>query len=269
MTNNSYRLVMAAVTTFVTVTLVGCNTRPYVTKDRFDKGLVLILPGIEEHTGHSAMIRKGLYDGGLPYALEIYQWHKCAFGTAYAFDESGARSKARQLVERIADYRKEHPKLPVFLVGHSGGGAIVVFAAEETPEETPVDGIISISPALGPEYDLTRAVKGCRGNMAVCSASNDVFLRTLTTAGQNFDGTKGATAGQEGFRLPADASPERAAAFGRVRQIKWDASMAGQGNRGGHFGWTNPPWVASSLARQTADPARMGRIDHSPELRFS
>ena len=125
---------------------------------------------------------------------------------------------------------------------------MAVFVAEATPAGEPLDGVILLAPALGPEYDLKNALAGSGGRMLSCSASNDFLLRTLTTVGQNFDGTKGKTAGQTGFKLPASADGERGEAFTMLRQLHWDLSMLKKGNWGGHFGWADPIWVRDVLA---------------------
>ena len=125
---------------------------------------------------------------------------------------------------------------------------MAVFVAETMPAGEPLDGVILLAPALGPEYDLTNALAGSGGRMLSCSASNDFLLRTLTTVGQNFDGAKGKTAGQTGFKLPAGAGEKRSEAFTMLRQLHWDLAMLRKGNWGGHFGWADPIWVRDALA---------------------
>ncbi len=235
----------------------GCNTRPYVTQERWNRGLVVILPGIEGPSVHNANIRRGLYDGGLPYALEIYNWHGGKFGPYYAFDEPEARIRAGELAAHIRRYRREYPQRPVFVVGHSGGGAITVFTAEEFAADVPLDGVMMLAPALSPYYDLTRAVAGAGGHIVNCCAPNDYFLKSLTSAGRNFDGEKGDTAGQEGFKLPEDASVETREAFTRLVQIHWSRDMRQESNRGGHNGWTNPSWIAATIVPIIDDWAGM------------
>jgi len=243
------RLPLACVTlTFFAATFVGCGESRYVADDRLDKGLVVILPGIEGPGPGSWAIRKGLDDSGLPYALEVYDWREGRLGAAYAFDEPASRKRAHEIALHMDSYRRTHAGEPVFVVGHSGGGALGAFVAEEFDSRPPLNGVILMEPALGPEYDLTEAIHGAGGHLAVTSAETDVLLRSLTTIGQNFDGAKGRTAGQDGFRLPPDAPPERVAAFGKLCQIRWDASMLKDANWGGHMGCTSPPWVASTIA---------------------
>jgi pimeloyl-ACP methyl ester carboxylesterase len=229
-------------------TLTGCTESRYVADDRLDKGLVLILPGIEGPGPGSWAVRKGLEDGALPYALEVYDWRDGRLGAAYAFDEPASRKRAEEIALHIDAYRRTHIGKPVFVVGHSGGGALAAFVSEAIDEKAPLNGVILMEPALSPEYDLTKAIQGAGGHFAATSAESDVLLRSLTTVGRNFDGIRGRTAGQDGFQLPPDAWPERRAAFEKVCWIRWDASMLKEANWGGHMGCTSPPWVASALA---------------------
>jgi pimeloyl-ACP methyl ester carboxylesterase len=227
--------------------LAGC-ANPYMSAERKDSGLIVILPGIEGPGALNMSLRDGLDRSGLPQALEIYDWRAGRFGASYAFDQAAGRQRAVELDEHIDEYRRDYPGRPVFVVGHSGGGAIAVFTAEEAALGTPLEGAILLAPALGPRYDLTQAIRGCQGRLVNCYSQGDVFLRTMTTAGRNLGGARGRTAGQEGFELPPDASPERRKAFGQLTQIEWTAEMARYGHFGEHLGWVARPWVREYLA---------------------
>ncbi len=228
----------------------GCtaNVPPYVTDQRLEQGLIVILPGIEGPSANNANIRQGLMDAALPYAMEIRNWHGWRAGASYAFDQPACRRQATELAERIAAYRAAHPGRPVFVVGHSAGGAIAVFLAEAMPPDQPLDGVITLAPALSPHYDLTAAIEGSSGNLLNCFTRTDLLLKGLTTAGRNLDGASGATAGHEGFSLPEGAPPRRREAVGYLEQIEWDTSMVKSGNLGGHLGWANAGWVGEYLA---------------------
>ena len=79
--------------------------------------------------------------------------------------------------------------------------------------------MVILEGALGPEYDLTKAIQGSRSHIVNCYCWNDVFLWGLTVVGHNVDGSAGRTAGQEGFCLPKNASKERVLAFASVKEI--------------------------------------------------
>lgn len=234
---------------FTGMLLVGCGSpAAYITTERKDKGLILLLPGIEGPSMNTTLIGRGLAEGALPYAIETYDWREGRIGAQFAFDQAASRECARAVASHVANYRSEYPGRPVFVVGHSGGGAMAVFAAEAMPKSAPLDGVVVLSGPLDPRYDLTKAVRGSSEHLVNSYAWNDFFLRSLTTMGGNMDGTHGATAGQEGFTLPKGASRERALAFAHVVQIAWDRSMVRYSNWGGHFGCTHPRWVAAKIA---------------------
>ncbi|MCG3179432.1 MAG: hypothetical protein BIFFINMI_01767 [Phycisphaerae bacterium] len=229
----------------------GCsanNEAPYVTPERLDSGLIVILPGLEGPSMNNSDQQQGLYDSGLPYAIHIYDWIGSQVGVSYAFDQPACRRKAAEVAAFIADYQAHHPGRPVFLLGHSGGGAIAVFAAEAMPEGHALAGLVTMAAALSPEYDLSKALVHCGGRMANFYTPTDWFLRGLTGIGQNLDGVPGATAGYDGFRLPANGSAQRARLFSSLRQISWNSSMIQRGNLGGHFGWASHNWIMADLA---------------------
>ena len=64
-------------------------------------------------------------------------------------------------MRRIVDYRKSHPGRPIYLIGHSGGGALSVLTLERLPPGTTVTGAMLLNAALSPGYDLS-AVLGTR-----------------------------------------------------------------------------------------------------------
>jgi pimeloyl-ACP methyl ester carboxylesterase len=145
-------------------------------------------------------------------------------------------------------YRREWPGRPVVLVGHSGGGAIAVFAAEAV-NGAPLTGIVALAPALGPGYDLSAALSRTRMGIVNFHAANDYFLKTIIHVGFNFDDDRRRTAGADGFTIPRDLTPAARDLYDdRLKQIAWKPSMLKQGNWGGHFGWTGSLWIAHNLA---------------------
>lgn len=248
-------VLLAVAGALMTALAGGCdvNGPPHVTPARLDRGLIVILPGIEGTSANNVAIRAGLRQADIPAATEIYDWTRFGRGAAMAFDQSAARRKAHEIATHIDTYRRAHAGRPVVVIGQSGGGAMAVFVAESISQgvrqqtSRPLDGVILLAPALSPGYDLTVAIAGCGGRMVSCYAQTDVMLRTLTTLGRNFDGVPGPTAGQSGFVLPPGSPGDRRAAFDQLRQIAWDNSMLRQGNYGGHLGWSSPAWVAHQL----------------------
>ncbi len=217
------------------------NSGRYVSPDRLAGGLVVVLPGIEGPSLYTAGLRAGL--GDLPAAVMVHHWAGFWPGLVCALSVQAARRRAGRMVAMIGDYRRAYPGRAVVLVGHSGGAAIAILAAQALGPGDPLDGLIALATPLSPDYDLTGALAGLRRPMVACHSRLDLQLRMLTGIGGNFDRRFGRTAGQQGFEPPGQAGPD-----GRLVQIAWDRSMIADGHWGGHVGWTSPPWVRRHLA---------------------
>lgn len=173
----------------------------FVNEERADKGLVVILPGIEGESSANHDIRKGLREGGIPYALAIYRWGSGSM-LANQTDVSGNRRRADELAGRIATYQSKYPDRPVFLVGHSAGGGMAVFALESLagiPGAKPVDGVFLLSASISADYDLSPALRMTRRGLANVSNPEDQLLKGGTATFGNVDGEKGDSAGRTGF----------------------------------------------------------------------
>ena len=251
----------------------GCaNNAKYATPARFDNGLVIILPGIEGPSPFNIGIRDGLIDGGLTWAVLVHDWHPRRMGAIYAFSHERSRRAALDVARSVDAYRRAWPGRPVVIVGHSGGAAIAVFAAEALKGE-PLTGIIALAPALGPDYDLSVALSHTRMGIVSFNAPNDYFLKTIIHIGFNFDDDRRRTAGADGFAVPSDLCPAGLEMYQeRLKQFAWKPSMLKQGNWGGHFGWTGSVWVAHNLVlllESWADgPVGLPPLAQSPEHTF-
>jgi pimeloyl-ACP methyl ester carboxylesterase len=225
--------------------LVGCVDRQvYLTPDRLHRGLVVVLPGIEGRSRLNEAITVGLVEGGVNWAIEIDDWT----GTGLLinlYTEQRNRKIASQLAGRIERYRRKYPGRPVVLIGHSGGGAIAVWAAEALPADQTVDGLILINASLSPGYDLRGALMRTRRGIVNFYSSGDWLLLGLgTTFTGTMDREHGASAGMVGFNVPDTAPGE----YRRLYQIGWSAQMARTGHTGGHFASSASRFAARYIA---------------------
>ncbi len=175
---------------------------------RIDRGLVVILPGIEGKGISSESIREGLLEGGVSYWIETFQWGMPVPGLGMAFNQMDVgrnRDQAEKLAIRIYEYQRAYPGRPIFLVGHSGGSGVAVFALESMSrlrDAKPVSGAILIASSLSANYNLSPALKNTR--YGIVSVSNPFDLAVLgigTAAMGNVDGTRSASAGRTGFAM--------------------------------------------------------------------
>ncbi len=243
--------------------VAGCGVRDLQTPFRYQQGLVIVLPGIEGQSGLNASIARGLARGGVPSAIEIYDWTLA--GTASWLinlaGESRNRQHAERLALRIVAYQKQHPGRPVHLIGHSGGGGVAVFALEALPADRPVTGALLLAPALSPEYDLTRALQRTRHGIWNFYSGQDVgFLGVGTTLFGTIDREHGAAAGAVGFREPATLKPEGRRYYRtRLHQVRYTPRMARSGHGGGHTGW-----ASQEFAREWLAPLIYAQVEPSP-----
>jgi pimeloyl-ACP methyl ester carboxylesterase len=232
--------------------------------ERLDRGLALVLPGIDGQGPINWGIARGLADGGWPGAILVHDWTTGLWPLLAYHLRAGRRNrrKAVALAGVIASYQDEHPGQPVYLVGHSGGGALAVWALEALPKNRTIAGAILLGPALSPGYKLGAALtKVEHGIWNFWSPLDVFFLAAGTLALGTIDGPHAIAAGCRGFRLPegVDAATTE---FYRTRlfQVPYRLGMAGRFHLGGHVGCCNRVFVAESVAPLLAEPTAPSRV---------
>lgn len=181
----------------------GADSSVYMSPQRKDNGLVIILPGIEGRSGFNANIRRGIVDSGLDYAVTIYSWGRpvpLVGPLMNQMDVLGNRLAGNRLADYIEEYQNAHPGKPVWIIGHSGGGGIAIFAAEGLEAGHQVDGLILLSASISKDYPLGPALQKVRGPIVNFYNPDDGALLGLgTTITSNVDGRRGPSAGLKGF----------------------------------------------------------------------
>jgi hypothetical protein len=221
------------------------------TPERLDRGLVLVLPGIECESCINHSIVRGLADGGVPLAIEIFDWTTGVI-LLFQYHLRGWRRNLRQaerLARRIVEYRKAYPGRPVYLIGHSGGGAMSVLGLERLPAGATVTGVVLLEAAISPGHDLSVALaKTERGIWNVRSMLDAFFCGLFTIIGGTVDGRHTLAAGMIGFRRPAvlDAAGNELYAT-RLHDVPFRAEMCSAFHFGGHMGPTNRVFVAERI----------------------
>jgi len=216
--------------------------------ERLDRGLVLILPGIEGRSFLNVSLMAGLLDAGLPYAMEIVDWTTGCFMLAIYHLRASKRNRrvAGQIANRVVEYRRQYPGRPVWLIGHSAGGAMSLLTAEFLPAEPSLTGIVLLAPAMSSHYSCDAAMQRTElGIWNFYSAGDVLFLGMGTLVFGTFDGVHLPGSGCIGFAHRTD--PSRAATC-RLRQIPYRLGMISQFNLGGHFGCMHRVFVAEMIA---------------------
>lgn len=215
--------------------------------ERLDKGLILVLTGIEGYSFLNVGILCGLIDGGVEHAVDIVDW-TTGKKFLYLYHLRGwTRNNrvAKELAERINDYQDQYPGRPVWLVGHSGGGGMALLTAAALPEDRHVTGIVLLAAAVSPTFDLHPvATRVARGIWNYYSQLDWFFLSFGTMLLGTMDGRHVCAAGAAGFRGP---TADELVKNGSLIQRPWRWRMLSQFHLGEHFGCAHRVFIAEEI----------------------
>lgn len=219
------------------------------TPERLDRGLVIVLPGIEGLSHLNRRMARGLALGGVTQAIEIYDW---TYGQLWQLWSLRSRRRhteqATLLAGKIAAYQNEYPGRPVHLVGHSGGGAMIAYTLEALEPERKITSGIMLVPALSPSYSMRVAVSRTeRGIWNFCSHGDFMFLGAATLLCGTTDGRHCVAAGNRGFspRVVEDAAHSKQAV---LRNVPYQWNMLTTGHWGGHLSISSARFIARDVA---------------------
>ena len=241
------RSVVAAILMAAALSAVGCqadsdNALQYITDQRMQQGLVIVLPGIEGESEMNRDIRRGLDSAGVFRAIPIHRWGfpvPVAGMLVNQVDFIGNRLRSGDIAKMIVTYQDNHPGMPVYVVGHSGGGGMAVFAAEALPDGYQVDGLVLLSASISSAYDLTKALAHTKNGILNVYNHNDAGLLAVgTTVMGNVDGIHGPSAGLIGF----DTDNRH---YSRLYQFNVTQINSGDDP---HFSTTRIPFVSTYVA---------------------
>ena len=237
------------------------------TAERLDRGLVLVLPGVEGESFLNHSIVRGLADGGVQAAIEIFDWTTGVI-LLFPYHLRGWRRNlacADCLANRIVEYRKACPGRPVHLVGHSGGGALSILTLERLPAGTTVTSAVLLQPAISPGHDLSAVLaKTENGIWNFCSVFDVFFDGIGTILAGTMDGRHSPAAGMIGFRPAVDLDKPGKELYARqLHQVPFRPEMCSAFHFGGHMGATNRVFVAERIApllQHAIDECRSSRV---------
>jgi pimeloyl-ACP methyl ester carboxylesterase len=213
---------------------------------------VIIFPGICGPYWGTAIAERSMERELGGATAQVFEWTSLlrrrwwlANLTDYRLNAARAECIAQQLIA----WRSANPEAKLFLIGLSGGAGIILRTCESLPENFSVEGIVLLSGAVSPHYDLTRALTlSRRGILAYRSERDVLMLDWGTRLFGTIDGYFGRAAGHVGFqREPAPALRAK------LRQIRWTPGDILHGNWGGHIGS-----LASAYFRRTVLPFLQG-----------
>jgi len=244
-----------SITLVAVVLCTGCiglpaRTSEPVTCARVDGGvrnLVLVADGAGGFKAASTSLRETAAADGLPLQIQTFAWtHGHWRIIADQVDRGHARRAGAELAREVAVIARSCPAMPVALVGHSAGCAVVLAAAEALPAGS-IDRIVLLSPSVSSEHDLRPALACARRGVDVFYSEDDLLYLGLGVAiFGNADRGPNAAAGRTGFH-PVFASAKDAALYAKLRQYPWQPCLDWTGNHGGHYGAYQPGFLRAAV----------------------
>jgi len=224
-----------------------------------EHGLVLILPGILGKTPFEPNIGKGLADANVPLAVEEYDWTQGPLllvgNYANLTGNERKQQQARQIAQRIMQYQNQYPGRPVHLIGHSGGGGMVLLALEVLPPGQKITSGILLGAPVSPDYDLRVAQSHTDAGIHNFYSKADVPMYAVTAVVGTMDGHHAGSAGSVGFNVPEKLTAMQRRQYERLLvQHEYSFDMVAKGHPGGHFGWTSRAFAKQWVAPIIADP---------------
>jgi pimeloyl-ACP methyl ester carboxylesterase len=160
------------------------------------------------------------------------------------------RQKAGEVAAMIRDARRNDPDAPITLMGLSAGTAVAIFTLEAMPADCRVDNVILLGASIASDYDLTNALRHVDGRLYLFTSESDAVLKFAVPLAGTADRESGnvASAGLDGFVVPAGASAQTRRLYAKITNVAWRASFEKDGDWGGHTDTTQPRFVRDHIA---------------------
>jgi pimeloyl-ACP methyl ester carboxylesterase len=215
----------------------------------YPPGLVVLVGGVGGIDSLGMWGRVALPLADVPHELREFKWTYCTGRVLRDLQDSQhLHERALDLAREVYDWKDRHPDRPVFLIGHSGGGGVVLAAAGMLPPET-LERVILLSAAVSPSYDLRPALRAARRDIVSFYSPMDwVLLGVGTSQFGTVDRVYTSAAGKCGFAIPTDLDEEGRQLYGKFSQSAWKPSMLLENRGGGHFATVAPCFLARYVA---------------------
>lgn len=212
-------------------------------------GVVFVAGGIGGLDPLQAAAPWSFSRAGVPHEVRVFEWtHGKGRLLRDLQDSCHLCEQAERLACAVRTVLAETPGRPVYLVGHSAGGGLVLMAAAKLPPDT-LERVVVLSAAISPTYDLRPALRAARGGVVSFNSTLDRFyLDWGTRQFGTVDRIYGPAAGLDGFQIPANLSKEDCRLYERLVQVPWRLGMVLEFRGGWHHSTTMPLFLAREVA---------------------
>ncbi|MFO0925880.1 MAG: alpha/beta hydrolase [Gemmataceae bacterium] len=231
-------------------------------------GLVFCADGAGGFGGTTAALRRVLGPTRPGMRVEMVDWsHGRGMVLADHLNAANIEDHGTQLARQVLAWRTHAPNVPVYLVAHSAGAAVVLSAADQLPPGS-VERIILLAPAVSADYDLRPARERRQES-------------TPSPAGA----TGGARAGDAAVRHHRPAMDRRRrpgrVPAGGVRPVRrrpvrpappahaWHACLTWTGHAGGHYSCCDDGFLRASVLPLLAPTVAAAEIGGNFALRLN
>jgi len=197
---------------------------------------IFVADGAGDFRAASKALREAVAGEQVPLTVETFPWsHGYCRIFSDQIDHGNVKTQSRRLAQLVLAHVTTAPHVPVSLLGHSAGCAVVLAAAEDLPAGT-LQRIILLAPSVPAKYDLRPALRSVRAGMDVFSSPKDnLYLRVGMVVTNILRPNECTPAGCTGFSPDVETS-EDGALYAKLTQYPWEPRLAWTGHYGGHFG---------------------------------
>jgi pimeloyl-ACP methyl ester carboxylesterase len=227
----------------------GCATAPLAPPSLAGApagAMVFAADGAGNFQAASRTLRAVSRSAKCPLQVETVNWsHGYGRVVADQLCYTRSRGEGKRLAASVLDYHAQHPGVPIYLVGHSAGSAVVLAALEDLPPGL-VDRAVLLSPSVSTGYDLRPALAAVDRGLYVYYSKHDYwYLGFVTGVLGTADRRWTSASGRYGFQVPPEGAD--ASLYSKLYQRSWQPGDMQLGNLGGHYGSYQPEFLRAYI----------------------
>lgn len=184
---------------------------------------------------------RGLRRAGIPHAIHLFQWSNRA-GSLFVLPDlmrqCRLNRKAKRLAKFIEQLVKDHPGVPIHLIGYSTGVYVACEAIKVLPPDVRVGRMIALHGTVSSDYELTEVLARTDSVINVYSRGDWIINGLGPLLFGTNDRVHAVACGMVGFRRPREGLVDRPWSWNDIRK----------GYFGDHFTVMSSVWIRDQIA---------------------